>query len=95
MNSPYLCTLFSSRMFSSVFHEEMQLNSHYSLVCQFYINSLSFLTLFLPNTGDFSDGFITAFFFPTQKRKAAGNYPVLDHHNIFVIFLLSTVNAIS
>lgn len=42
MTSPYLCTLFSSGMFISAFHEKMQLTSYPFLVCQFYINSLGF-----------------------------------------------------
>lgn len=63
MTSPYLCTLFSSGMFISAFHEKMQLTSYPFLVCQFYINSLGFLTLFLTNTGDISDGFVTDCFF--------------------------------
>lgn len=95
MNLPYLCTLFSSRMFSSAFHEKMQLTSHPSLVCQFYINFLNFLTLFLPNTEGLSDGFITGVFFTIHIRKADGTYPGLDPCNIFLMSLLSTVNAIS
>lgn len=50
MNSLYLNKLF--------FCKERQLNSHSFLVCKFYVNSLRFFRLLLPNTESFSDGFI-------------------------------------
>lgn len=70
MNSPQSWSLFSSRMFISAFHEKIKLTSYPFLVCQFYINSLSFLTLFLPNTNHLSYDFITAWvFFLVRKGK--------------------------
>lgn len=70
MNSPQSWSLFSSRMFISAFHEKIKLTLYPFLVCQFYINSLSFLTLFLPNTNNLSYDFITAWvFFLVRKGK--------------------------